>query len=216
MLKVPPKADLAPSGSFIQVLAWGLAGLVSLLAIIAWGVNYEWDVWPINAYNLFPLLGLLAFSLMWCHYVSGALREILGLPPGVLRPYFRSTSYVVLVLLCLHPGLLIYQLFRDGAGLPPGSYMSYVAPGLSWVTLLGTVSLLVFLAFEFYRKYGDRPWFRYVRDASDLAMLAIVYHGFRLGGDLQQGWYHYVWWFYAITLSLVLIRKYAKRWGFTS
>ena len=50
-------------------------------------------------------------------------------------------------------------------------------------------------------------------DASDVAMLAIVYHGFRLGSDLQSGWFVYVWWFYAGLLSLVLLRKYWLRLG---
>jgi hypothetical protein len=128
----------------------------------------------------------------------------------LLADYFRITGWLVLGLICLHPGLLIYQRFRDGHGLPPGSYESYVAPGLGWVTLLGTASLLVFLAFEFHRRYGERRWWRYVQDASDLAMLAIIYHGLRLGSQLH-GWFYYVWWFYAVTLVLVLIRKYVLR-----
>ena len=195
----------------VQIGAWGLGLLVSVLGIVAWGRNSGWHLLPFSPYLFFPLLGILAFSLMWTHYISGTVREMVGLESEVLKPYFRLTGYGVLALICLHPGLLIYQRFRDGAGLPPGSYESYVAPGLGWITLLGTTCLLVFLAFELHRWYGKRPWFRYVRDASDFAMLGIVYHGLRLGSNLQQGWFHYVWWFYALTLSLVLVRKYSKR-----
>jgi bacteriorhodopsin len=82
---------------------------------------------------------------------------------------------------------------------------------LGWITLLGTVSLLVFLAFELHRVFDKKRWWPYVVDVSDFAMLAIVYHGFKLGSSLQHGWYKYVWWFYAITLALVLIRKYVVR-----
>jgi hypothetical protein len=130
----------------------------------------------------------------------------------VLASYFRITGYIVLVLICLHPGLLIYQRFRDGFGLPPHSYESYVAPGLGWVTLLGTTSLLVFLAFELRRFYGKRPWWRFVADASDVAMLAILYHGLRLGSQLQHGWYRGVWLFYAVMLIAALVYKYATRY----
>jgi len=194
-----------------QLLAWSLSLVVSVLAVVAWGQNYGWDLLPINNYQLFPVLGLLAFSLMWAHYVGGTIRELTDLAKPVLARYFKLTSYAVLVLLCLHPGLLIYQLFRDGAGLPPLSYERYVAPGLGWVTLLGTVSLLVFLAFEFYRIYSKRSWWQYVVSAGDVAMLAILYHGLRLGGQLQQGWFRYVWFVYAVIFVAIMIRKYGQK-----
>lgn len=195
----------------VQIFAWGLSLAASLAAITAWGQDYGWRILPISAYVVFPLLGLLAFSLMWGHYVAGAVREIADLPREVLSRYFRLTSYVVLVMLCLHPGLLVYQRWRDGAGLPPGSYTSYVAPSLGWVVTLGMASLLLFLAFEFHRKYGDRSWWQYVSDASDPAMLAVAYHGLQLGSNLQQGWFRYLWWFYSLTLCIVLVRKYGLR-----
>jgi hypothetical protein len=144
--------------------------------------------------------------------MASAARQLLSLDRKVLAGYYKITGYAVLVLICLHPGLLIYQRFRDGYGLPPGSYETYVAPGLSWITLLGTASLLVFLAFEFHRKFAGRPWWHFVTEAGDLAMLAIFYHSLRLGHQLQDGWFRYVWWFYGITLTAVLIRKYIKKY----
>jgi hypothetical protein len=192
--------------------AWLLGIIVSVLAVLAWGLDYGFSA-PFNTYQFFPLLGLLAFSLMWSHYIIGTIGELFKVTGDKLKPYFRWTGYVVLVLLCLHPGLLVYQRFRDGAGLPPGSYESYVSPNLAWITLLGTASLLVFLAFELHRIYGKKPWFRYVQDASDPAMLAIAYHGLKLGSNLQLGWFQTVWWFYALTLLMVLIRKYYLRYA---
>lgn len=196
----------------VLLTAWSLGTLVSLLAILAWGPGYDWRVLPFSSYVLFPVLGLIAFSLMWTHYIMGTVSELAGVKPEVLKPYFRYTGYMVLVLICLHPGLLIAQLFFDGAGLPPLSYERYVAPGLGWITLLGSVSLLVFLAFELHRVFDKKKWWHYVVDASDFAMLAIVYHGLRLGTDLHRvSWYRAVWWFYAVTLTIVLIRKYALK-----
>lgn len=193
-----------------KIVAWSMSLTVCILAIAAWGDSYNWHLLPLSTYLVFPLLGLLAFSIMWSHYIAGALREFFGLSKGVLGGYFEATSLAVLVLICLHPGLLIYQRFRDGYGLPPGSYESYVAPGLGWVTLLGTASLLVFLAYEFRRVYGKRTWWHYVQRASDAAMLAIFYHGWRLGGQLQMGWFRYVWLFYGVTLIVVLVRSYIR------
>lgn len=192
--------------------AWALAAIVSILAIVAWGQYYNWQLWPISPYQFFPVLGLLAFSIMWSHYMAVTLRTALDIEARVFATYFRVTGYAVLVLICLHPGILIYQRFRDGFGLPPHSYETYVAPGLSWVTLVGTASLLVFLAFEFRRVYGKRSWWHYVADASDAAMLAIMYHGLRLGTQIQHGWFRGVWIFYFVTLVAALTYKYIRRY----
>jgi hypothetical protein len=195
---------------FLQVFAWSLSFLVSFIAIFAWGTDFGWHI-PFNAYIIFPLLGLLAYSLMWSHYVAAAFRQILNIDRLVLKFYFEFTSFLVLVLICLHPGLLILQRYRDGFGLPPGSYESYVAPGLGWITLLGTASLLVFLAYELRRVFGKRAWWKHMQTASDIAMLAIFYHGLKLGHQIH-GWFRAVWWFYGIALVLILARTYFLRY----
>src|SRR5262249_1332982 len=102
--------------------------------------------------------------------------------------------------------------FHDGFGLPPGSYEHYVAPGLGWITLLGTASLLVFLAFELHRWFSKKPWWHFIPEAGDFAMLAIFYHGLRLGSSLtHQGWFRMVWWFYGLTLVIILLRSYYQK-----
>lgn len=189
---------------------YGLSLTVSALAIIVWGNSLQWHLAHLSAYQLFPVLGLVAFSLMWSHYISGFLNRT-WFKDVNLANYFRITGYAVLGLIVLHPGLLIYQRFRDGFGLPPGSYESYVAPGMGWITLLGTVSLLIFLAYELKRWYEQRSWWRYVAYAGDAAMFAIFYHGLRLGNQLQTGWFRYVWWLYGITLAAVLLHKYTTK-----
>lgn len=209
MSKIPEKNF--KEERIFQFAAWSLSTLVTLLAVIVWGQYYGWHL-AFNAYIIFPVLGLVAYSIMWSHYIASAVREMLGINREVLAKYYRWTGYAVLVLICMHPGLLIFQRFRDGFGFPPHSYETYVAPGLGWVTLLGTASLLVFLAFEFHRKFGKEPWWHYVTEAGDVAMLAIFYHGLRLGMQLQNGWYRYVWWFYGITLVAVLIRSYSRKY----
>lgn len=201
------------AGISFQIAAYSLSALVCIIAVVAWGQDYNWQFSPLTAYQLFPLLGILAFSIMWSHYVAGAARELLGISKDSLVRYFRYTGYAVLLLICLHPGLLILQRFRDGYGLPPGSYESYVAPGLGWVTLLGTVSFFVFIAYEFHRKFGQRSWWHWVMEAGDIAMLAIFYHGLRLGGQLMNdGWFRTVWIFYGLILVAVLARSYFHKY----
>jgi hypothetical protein len=192
-----------------RLAAWGLSLVTAALAFIAWGQDYLWQLADLSTYQIFPLLGLMAWSIMWSHYMAGSLAQLIGLSGEVLKSYYKWTGLAVLWLICLHPGLLIYQRFRDGHGLPPGSYLSYVAPGLKWLVVLGTVSLLIFLAYEFHRWYSQRRWWHFVAEAGDLAMLAIFYHGLRLGSQLSQSdWFRTLWWFYGFSLIAVLIRSY--------
>jgi hypothetical protein len=195
----------------LQLGAWALSSLVVALSIINWGSSYKWQLGHLTTYQLFPVLGLIAFSLMWSHYIASVARDLMKLPRAVLVSYFNWTSYVVLAAICLHPGLLIYQRFRDGYGTPPHSYESYVAPGLGWVTVLGSACLLVFLCYEFRRRFANRSWWRFVNYAVDLAMLGILYHGLRLGDQLQHGWLKTVWYIYGITLLACLVYTYSKR-----
>lgn len=189
-----------------------MAAIAALLAIIVWGNSLRWQLTHLSAYQLFPLFGLLAFSLMWSHYVATVLRRMGGLDKKVLSRYFDITSWLVLLFIFLHPGLLVWQLWRDGFGLPPGSYLShYVAPGLRWAAVLGTVSLFIFLAYETRRKFNARPWWRFVAYATDAAMIAVFIHGLELGTNLHQNWYKLVWYFYGVILGAALIYIYTHR-----
>jgi hypothetical protein len=192
------------------VLPWALSGAVSLLSIYVWANSFSWQLSNLSTYMIFPVLGLLAFGIMWSHYMVGAMRRTF-LKDADLRSFFRYTGYAVLLLIVLHPGLLIYQRFRDGFGLPPGSYESYVAPGMAWITLLGSVSLLIFLAFELRRWFSKKSWWKYVLYLNDVAMLAIFYHGLKLGTQTHIQWFMKIWWFYGITLIAAIIHKYYVR-----
>lgn len=193
----------------VNLIAWGLSVFVSLLAIVAWAQSYAWQFAGMSAYRFFGLLGLLAFSLMWAHYVAAAVKNHLGADKDSLKLYFESTSILVLVLILLHPGLLIWSLWRDGLGLPPGGLLYYAGVSAYWAIVLGAVALVAFLAYELRRFFGDRSWWRFVQYASDVAMFLIFFHGLKLGGVLSQGWYRGVWYFYGAALLFVLYRQYA-------
>lgn len=189
-------------------IGWGLAALVNLLAIYVWGTSFQWRFSDLNTYLIFPVLGLIGFSTMWTHYIVDFIKTF---RPADTQRYFSVTSWIVLAAILLHPGLLIYQRFRGGYGLPPHSYETYVAPGLGWITLLGSISLLIFLAYEFRRTFDHRPWWKYVLYLNDLAMLAIFYHGLRLGTQLRSGWFVVIWYIYGLSLVYVLAFKYAQK-----
>jgi hypothetical protein len=160
-----------------------------------------------SPYQLFPLFGLLAFSIMWSQYMVEAIKNFRG-QPDALPQYFHVTGWLVLIAILLHPGILIAARFQDGYGLPPGSYTSFVAPMQEWLVLLGSVSLFVFLVFELKRWFSQRRWWRFVQIANDVAIVAIFYHGLRLGQNLQASWYQGIWYVYGILLLAALVYKY--------
>jgi hypothetical protein len=189
----------------VNIAAWTISIASVCLAIIAWFDSYNWNLPRFSTYILFPLFGLIAFSLMWSHYIASVIRQMAGLNKQTLSAYFETTSLIVLAAIFLHPGLLIWQLWRDGNGLPPGSVYDFVGMSMRFSATLGIVSLLIFLAYEFRRLFDKKPWWKFVGYATDAAMIMIFYHGLRLGGQLNSGWYLAVWMFYGVTLVLSLI-----------
>lgn len=196
----------------VLVFAWGLSVTVTLIAFIAWGDMYSWKLSNLTLYQIFPLLGLLAFSLMWAHYIASVVRQHFGVDKAVLRSYFEITSSVVLAAILLHPSLLALQLWIDGKGLPPFSEINYVVSSARWAIFFGFTALTVFLSYEFRRWYGTKPWWKFVEYASDAAMILIFFHALKLGGTLMTGWFRTVWYFYGVTLLGALIYIYLQKY----
>ncbi len=197
----------------IQILAWSVSIISIVLAITAWGQSVSWELGSISSYQLFPLFGLLAFSLMWGHYLMHSLRVYFKIEKNALKQYFEITSLAVLGAILLHPGLLAWQLWRDGLGLPPSSELNYVSSGMKIAVILGMISVMVFLAYELRRNFGNKKWWKYVQIASDAAILLIVVHSLKLGTNLQTGWFRLVWLFYVFTLLISLVYIYVDKFN---
>lgn len=202
------------SSNRLQSIAWTVAVLAVLPGAVVWlqsASRGQGGLTALDAYDLFPLFGLLAFGFMWSHYVVAALRILSGNDKLTTEGFTSKTGWAVLAFIIMHPTILIYSLWRDGVGLPPGSYTKYVAPGLAWAVALGSFSLLCFLAWELRRWFDSRKWWRYVEALSDLAMILILVHGFNLGGELQRGWFRFVWLAFAIGLGICLVIIYRHK-----
>jgi len=199
--------------TYLPQLAWLLSASVIAVAVFAWGSSWQWHLGSLTTYQVFPIFGLVAFSTMWSQYMVATAIQYLGISSKALHNYFRITGFIVLAAIMLHPGMLVWQLWRDGLGLPPHSYLHYVAPSLRWVALLGTVSFLIFIAYELRYKYGNRSWWRFMEYLVDLAILAIFYHALRLGTQTKINWIRTVWYFYGTTLIAALLYKYIGKYN---
>lgn len=195
----------------VKIVAWGSATLGTILSLYVWGASLQWSFTNITAYSLFPVLGLVAYSLMISHYLTSTVRTISDQPRSIVKNYLTITSTIVLICILLHPTILIYKLWATGNGLPPASYSHYVAASMIVWVYVGTLSLIAFLAYELRRKYVTRAWWKYIQYASDIAMIGIFFHGLKLGQHLSSGWFQIVWYIYGVILVCSLTYTYSKK-----
>lgn len=193
----------------LHIKAWGIFGFTTVISIWAWS-RLTTDL--TNAYRLFPLLGLIAFSTMWGHYVVWAIREWTGADAQKTLQYSKVTQWVVLACLIAHPVMLISSLKMDGYGLPPGSYKIYVGEVLVKYVLLGMLCLLAFIAYEFRKwlKGYDRVW-KAVMIGNHLAMLGIVIHALKLGSIIKQAPLKYLFPLYGLSLVAIYVYLASKK-----
>lgn len=192
----------------LQLATWIGTGLLVTLAIVRW-IQIRLADGELGSYELFPIFGLLAFTLMWTHFVSGAVRRLVGAREGTLRTFFTVTSWLVLAFILLHPGIFLFTLWADGLGFPPMSYLSiYVDLGARIALFLGTLSFVTFLAYELRRRYKKATWWRFVEYANIAAMFAILIHSLTLGGEVASGWFRILWIVYGITLASAIGYNY--------
>ncbi len=197
----------------ISFIAWAIAGVSLLLAVITWGNMRDWDFTGLfnTTYAIFPVLGLIAFSLMWGHYIVWVLREYAGADEGSTKLYTKVTEVIVLLAIFLHPGLMIWQLYQDGFGLPPNSYVDAYGKELAPYLFLGTISFVIFLSFELKSWLSEKKIWKVILGANHIAMGLIVLHALQLGTHVQSGWFRGVFLLYAVTLLLSYIYLGAKK-----
>lgn len=199
--------------SFISYSEWIAASFVVVTALLVWSQVRLTGAVNLGIYDIFPLFGIIAFGLMWTHFLFGAIRRYIGAPKPEKHLYSTVSMGVVLAMIVLHPGLLWFALWRDGFGLPPGSYLTIYSTQLLAV-ISGTIGLCIFLAYELKRLFGDKKWWKYIEYLQVVGMVAIFYHALELGGELDVLWFRILWWVYFITFAIaVCYTNISKRRG---
>lgn len=183
----------------LNQIEWGLGVAAVVLPVVAWLSKN--DLSDATLYDIFPPLGLIAFGIMWTHFVVGALRRYAGIETRKRNLYMPVSMGLVLALILLHPGLLWIALFMDGYGLPPQSHMEAYSSQLLFVAL-GTIGLMIFLAFELKRWFGQKKWWKVIEKIQVVGMGAIFIHALGLGNELKLDWFMAVWTFYGLTFVL--------------
>lgn len=191
------------------------AAIISLillvLPVIAWAQVYEAQLKNPDIYTVYPLFGLVAFTMMFGHVLTATLARLVHVELVEFKAYYRATGLVVLACLLLHPGLFVWQLHRDGYGLPPFSYLEFVGPDQRIFVLMSSIAFVIFLLFELKRWFGGRSWWHIVERSSDAAMILIFFHALFLSTQTQLAWFRVVWVVYGILLGSCLVYAYLQR-----
>lgn len=171
------------------------------LAVLVWGQKLDWELGSLDRLDIFPLLGLIAFSTMWWHFLIGFIRQT---QPGYKKfdTLHRISGYWVFVAILLHPILLWSWGAGEGFASPLDTNRAYLGSNYRYA-LLGALSLVVFLLFDLARWLRDRDWvkrhWRLIDSFDDLAFLLIWLHAYNIGTHVQNGWFKWVWIFYGLS-----------------
>lgn len=169
------------------------------------GVNLVFS--KIVLLDIFPALGLLAFSMMWLHIVGGALRPWIEKQID-FDSFVLWSSVVTLLAIVLHPILLLVALYLSGGG----RVLDYVRPGQEYLIYIAVVALVVFVTYDIlklnkHRKRIAKHWTA-IKFVSTLGFFLVLIHSLGVGRDLQTGNLRTLWYFYGVTASLATVKNY--------
>jgi len=187
---------------------------IVVLPLYIWGNQLSWSLDAISALTVFPLLGLVAFSIMWWHFLLGFVKDI---EPSFekIKALHKTSSILVFLLIILHPILLsAYSLANNLPG-PPAAYYNYVVSSKAVFVTYGILALTIFLLYDVAHWLKTKPWVEknwLIIDAiDDVAFMAIFFHSMAIGQHLQSGWFRYVWIFYGVSAIIFIGYKHYRR-----
>lgn len=167
----------------------------------------SWDLSSTRIlFNLFPFFGLLAFSILWLHVMSGVFEPFLRKYIDLDR-FVRITAMIVLVALIAHPLLLFFAVdFNLDAVFSYGK--NYIFLGLiGWMLLITyDIGKLLQKKYNFFVRHWNK-----ILLTSTIGFLLIFFHSISLGSDLQSGALRVVWIFYGVTAILGTIYIYGVK-----
>lgn len=193
-------------GSFqlIRIALNVLAFFVVFYPIIVWYRNTGLELGSLTAINVFPVLGLTAFSLMWLHIVGGVFGNTLERYVN-FRKFVSTTSLIVLVLLVFHPLLFLVNLTKR-------QIINLLTVGRSIYIWFAITAWIVFIGYDIAKLFKDHKFltkhWEIIKLISTLPFFLVFFHSLKLGSDLQKGTLRYLWIFYGITATFATLYTY--------
>lgn len=180
-------------------LMW-VAVLYPLLTVIS---ARNWSLDDTIIYNLFPIFGVLAFTILWLHVISGVfeerLKELIN-----FDLYVRRTAWIVFVGIIMHPLLALFafdfsfwNIFDVYGRLP---------------IFLAITAWFLLITYDIGRLLQQKEFFvlhwRKILFISTIGIILSFFHSILIGGDLQVGPLRVLWIFYGSTAILASIYNF--------
>jgi hypothetical protein len=187
-------------------ILYALLAVVCLPSLYYWLDGLKWDLSKLTAFKVFPLLGLLAFSVMWFHLMVAWYKR--HHPEDFdYKRFFRETSNVVLALIILHPLILAVKSYS--LDVKP---LDFAGTGGRVFIVFGILAFFIFIIYEFVDRAREKPFIKnnwqYIVALNRAAMILIFYHALKLGTHLQNGPFKVIWWFFGLSLAAYFITSY--------
>lgn len=185
----------------VSIIIFSTLAVLIPLWLSAKDISWAWN--STLPFNLFPLFGITAFSLLWLHVVGASLENW-------LRKYIdfewfiEQTSLPILVLMLSHPLFLLIATKFNIKGI----FASY--PSL--YLFIGITGLVFLLTYDIGKALKNRDFFSRNWDnilfISTVGVILIFFHSINLGHDVQNGILKIIWFFYGITATISAVYVY--------
>lgn len=159
---------------------------------------------------LFPVFGLIAFTLIWLQIMLGAfMRQLVRIFPKVLTLHIGQGIFA-LGFAVLHPFTLIYS-FLPG-NLEDYFHYTFIAPEMKFFVHLGQASVPLLILGIFagaMRNWAPikRVW-RWLHMVHYVVFFAIFFHSWNLGTDLATSPYlRGLWIFFFVTVVIAIVYR---------
>ena len=201
---------MAEQSSSSKVAFWVILTVVILLPVYVWADFLSWNFSTVNISLLFPLLGLLAYSILWLQML--VVSRLIPLSTIVRNNFFFISGLVFLLLIIAHPLLLSIAQYQIGQ-----SVVDYVGDTKQVFIFLALAAWVIFITYEIFNKFKKWRYFnnsmKVFKYLNYIAFYLIFVHSISLGTHLQDGLLKFIWYFYALTglLFIYLDIKHHKK-----
>lgn len=203
MLKRIMNAPNIVTGSLLLI-----AGLVGVIAFAAWAEPFAGRLWPMSPYAAAPLFDMLAFSLVCVYAIALVAAHHLARGTAWVAGLIAGLALTAIV---LHPGLMFWQLWRDGFGLPPASYFHFYTQDQLVGLTFGVSGYLLTAIVLGANVVRPRPASRFSAGILAIGGAGMFWYSLLTNVFIQESWFVRVWialgFVFACTVSWLLVRS---------
>ena len=140
------------SSSSSKVVFWTISTVVILLPVYVWANFLSWNFSTVNISLLFPLLGLLAYSILWLQMF--VVSVLISLPTDFRNNFFFISGLAFLLLIIAHPLLLSISQSQINQTI-----VDYVGDTRKIFITLALTAWVIFILYEISRRFKKWGYF---------------------------------------------------------